>query len=182
MTDALVLNIDWEPVGKMNWERVMTQFYKGKIEIIESYEDKLIRSVTFSIKMPAVVRELTRYQRRTAIKFSRENVYTRDKGQCQYCNKNVSRQEATYDHVIPKYYGGKTKWDNIVIACHPCNQKKGSKTVEQAGMKLKIKPIRPKSLPQNFKFTLTWKKDMPIEWRDCLVSLGYWHGSLEEDE
>lgn len=179
--ETLVLDFNYQPAGKMSWERAITQWFKGKVEILESYEDRDIKSVTFAMKMPAVVRELTKYKKKNAVKFSRENVYTRDRGRCQYCDKKVSRPEATYDHVLPRDLGGKTKWENIVIACFPCNQKKRNRTPDQAGMKLATTPVKPKSLPNTFRFTLSWRKDMPPEWKDWLASAGYWHAALDED-
>ena len=79
------------------------------------------------------------------VKFSRENVYTRDHGMCQYCSRKIPRTEATYDHVTPRRLGGLTRWENIVIACIECNRDKGGRTPEQAGMKLRQKPVKPKS-------------------------------------
>ena len=43
--------------------------------------------------------------------------------------------------------GGTTVWENVVIACVPCNQTKGGRTPEQAKMKLKVLPVRPKKKP-----------------------------------
>ena len=43
------------------------------------------------------------------------------------------------DHVIPLSLGGKTKWDNMVAACGPCNTLKGNKT----RMKPKCTPYEP---------------------------------------
>ena len=51
----------------------------------------------------------------------------------------------TIDHVIPRSRGGKNDWLNLVTACKKCNQKKGNKTPEEAGMPLLKKPIVPKS-------------------------------------
>lgn len=180
--DTLVLDFNFQPSGRMSWQRAITQWIKGKIEILESYEDRDIKSVTFSMKMPAVVRELTVYKKKNVIKFSRENVYTRDKGKCQYCGQHVARPNSTYDHVLPRDLGGKTKWDNIVIACFPCNQRKRNRTPEQAGMKLLSIPVKPKSLPTTLRLTLTWKKGMPPVWKDWLASAGYWHAELDQDD
>lgn len=30
-----------------------------------------------------------------------------------------------FDHVIPEFYGGPTTADNLVLACRPCNRRKG---------------------------------------------------------
>jgi 5-methylcytosine-specific restriction endonuclease McrA len=49
----------------------------------------------------------------------------------------------TVDHVVPKIYGGADTWENLVAACLKCNNSKGNRTPEQAGMKLRKKPRRP---------------------------------------
>jgi 5-methylcytosine-specific restriction endonuclease McrA len=161
MGDVLVLNINFQPIGQITWQRAVTQWFKGRVEIVDVYEHE-IKSTTFSMRRPAVVRELTRYTRKATIKFSRENVYTRDKGRCQYCQKIVSRKSATYDHVVPREQGGKTQWDNIVIACFACNQKKKNRTPEQAGMRLLSKPEKPKHLPQSY---MRFTRSIPDVWK-----------------
>ena len=71
---------------------------------------------------------------------SRKNVLRRDRHRCQYCRSN---DRLTIDHVIPKSRGGKDTWENLVAACVPCNNRKGSRTPEEAGMPLLRKPFRP---------------------------------------
>jgi 5-methylcytosine-specific restriction endonuclease McrA len=180
--ETLVLNASYEPIARVSWERAITLHFLGKVEIVESYEDKLIRSVSFEIKMPSVIRFLRMLTRRKpVIRFSRENVYARDGGKCQYCTKPVGRSEATYDHVVPRSQGGKTNWENIVIACVPCNQSKGGRTPAQARLKLLAVPKKPNKLPDTMRLTFTFQKGMPDSWKNWLRDLTYWHGSLEED-
>jgi 5-methylcytosine-specific restriction endonuclease McrA len=179
--ETLVLSPGYEPVARVHWQRAITLLFAGKVEVVEEYEDKEIRSVTFSIKMPSVVRFLKAIRgKRKAIKFSRENVYTRDQGRCQYCANKVPRSEATYDHVVPRSQGGKTEWTNIVIACVDCNQKKGGKTPEQAKMRIRTVPVRPKKLP-DVRITIFFHKGMPDSWRTWLRDFSYWNGELEHD-
>ena len=180
--DTLVLNATYQPVARITWERAITLLFLGKVEVVEEYEDRTIRSVSFEIKMPSVVRFfrlLTR--RKPVVRFSRQNVYARDHGRCQYCNRPVTRAEATYDHVTPRSQGGRTCWENIVIACVPCNQHKGGRTPDQARMKLTTAPVKPKKLPDTLRFTITFEKGMPLTWKSWLRDMTYWHGSLDED-
>ena len=86
----------------------------------------------------------------------------------------VTRSEATYDHVLPRTLGGKTSWDNIVIACVPCNQKKGGRTPHEAGMRLMRPPRRPDSAPA-IRITVGLR-NAPESWRDYL----YWNVELDE--
>ena len=48
--------------------------------------------------------------------------------------------ELTLDHVIPRARSGESAWENLVACCHGCNNKKGSRTPEEAGMKLARQP------------------------------------------
>jgi 5-methylcytosine-specific restriction endonuclease McrA len=179
--DTLLLSHAYEPVDRISWQRAITLWWMDKVEILEEYENREIRSVTFVMRMPSVVRFLSAFRsRKRSVKFSRENVYTRDNGACQYCGKKVPRTEATYDHVIPRKLGGETRWENVVIACLGCNQKKGGHTPEQAGMKLRSRPVKPKSLPATIRFTFTYAKGMPPSWKQYLFDMQYWHGKLDE--
>lgn len=179
--ETLVLTQSYQPVARVSWQRAVTLLFLGKVEVVDEYEDREIKSISVSIKMPSIIRFLHNVRRKKkAIKFSRENVYARDKGKCQYCFRDVSRGEATYDHVLPKARGGRTEWGNIVIACMGCNQAKRDRTPEQAGMHLKNPPARPKSLPNEYTFTMTWKEGLPLSWRDFMASHQYWNSELED--
>jgi hypothetical protein len=77
-------------------------------------------------------------------KVSRYMLYRRDGGRCAYCGKEISQKEATIDHIFPKSKGGKTEWENVVLACKKCNRIKDNKTLEESGMTLRVKPYNPK--------------------------------------
>ena len=180
--ETLVLTASYEPVARVSWKRAVTLLFDGKVEVIEEYEDRFIRSVTFEIKMPSVIRFLRAVRmRKQTPKFSRENVYARDSGRCQYCAKKVKRQEATYDHVVPRALGGKTTWENVVICCVPCNQRKGARLAADAGMRLQSVPRRPKKLSDALRMTVTFQKGMPHSWKSWLRDLTYWNGELDND-
>lgn len=147
MKSVLLLNASYEPMKIISWQRAITMFFSGKVEVVEEY-DHDIRSVSMIIKAPAVVR-LLRYVtiRRRCPPLNRRNVFARDGGVCQYCNKALRYEQATLDHVIPRSKKGTTTWDNIVCCCGRCNRKKGNKTPAEAGMPLLAQPIEPGWLP-----------------------------------
>ena len=179
--ETLVLSTGYEPVARVSWQRAIHLLFLGKVEILEEYDDRLVRSVTISLKMPSVIRFLRAVRgRRRAIKFSRENVYMRDGGRCQYCAARVSRQDATYDHVVPRARGGHTIWDNVVICCFPCNQRKGGRTPGEAGISLLAEPQKPKKLPEAFRLVFRYEPGMPHGWRKFLRDVAYWHVELED--
>lgn len=169
---TLLLSQSYEPITVISWQRALTLLSLGKVEVLEEY-DTAVRSTTFIIKLPSVVRLLRAFRRhRKPVKFSRVNIYARDDYACQYCGEKKKLTELTYDHVLPRHQGGKTEWTNIVTACQDCNLFKGARTPEQAGMKLRNRPVQPKWVPA---VTITVStRSMPDAWRDYL----YWTGEL----
>lgn len=186
MSETLVLSPSYEFMTRISWQRAITLYFQGKIEILESYEDKWLRSITVSIQMPSVVRFLKALRgRHKVVRFSRENMFLRDGGRCQYgsapkCPGKLKREDATYDHVIPRAQGGRTTWENVVISCLPCNQMKGNRTPAQAKMHLRVQPTRPKKPPDSH-ITLTWRRGMPENWRGWLRDHIYWNGELDNE-
>ncbi|QDM55880.1 HNH endonuclease [Gordonia phage MagicMan] len=69
-------------------------------------------------------------------------------GGCRYCRATVKRKDTRsekrphLDHVDPRKAAGIR---NVVLACHECNQRKGNRTPQEAGMTL-LPPRRP-SMP-----------------------------------
>lgn len=171
-TRTLLLSQSYEPIKVISWRRAFRLLTLGKAEVLEEY-DQQIRTVSVIFKAPAVVRLLRAFRRhKKPVKFSRVNIYARDKYRCQYCNSEAPIPELTYDHVLPRAQGGKTTWDNIVTCCYQCNAKKGNRTPRQAGMKLLRKPTQPTWVPAvSIRVSAT---SMPDAWRDYL----YWTGSL----
>jgi len=53
---------------------------------------------------------------------------------CAYCHKSNIPLEI--DHIIPKSRGGSNRIDNLTIACHSCNLKKGKKLLSECSPKL----------------------------------------------
>jgi len=67
------------------------------------------------------------------------SILKRDKHRCQY--EGCNRRGTTIDHVQPRAQGGLSTWSNEVACCPECNARKGGRTPEQAGMRLKA-PIK----------------------------------------
>lgn len=138
---VLVLNQDYSPIGTCNVQRAITLVFLRKADLISDHPDRKLRSSDEAYEWPSVIR-LKRYVHlpyRSVI-LSRKNVLRRDGFRCQYCG---SSHAITIDHVLPKSRGGPDTWENLVAACIPCNNKKGSRTPEEAGLKLRNKPYRP---------------------------------------
>ena len=174
MEHVLLLNITYEPLKIINWKKAITLLCLGKVEVIEEYSRE-IHSVSFTLKLPSVVRLLKMVKRpKTPVKFSRQNIYARDRYKCQYCGNQYPTEELTYDHVMPKSRGGATEWENIVTCCIDCNRKKGGRIPSEASMQLVRKPKRPTWIPA-IRITIGFR-EIPQDWRDYL----YWNVELLE--
>ena len=172
---TLVLDHAYRPHKIVSWERAVTLLFLGKVQVVEEYDEE-IRSVSISIRMPAVVRLLRAIRGiGRGIRFSRIHILQRDGFRCQYCGRKLPISRLNFDHVIPRARGGSTNWENIVTACYPCNQRKGDRTPVEAGMTLKKPPLRPRWLPIAFLRLDT--KDVPDRWATYL----YWQSALQED-
>jgi 5-methylcytosine-specific restriction endonuclease McrA len=147
MERTLLLTRGYEPISVISWQRAIRLQVLDKVEVVETW-DAEVRSVRFAFKVPAVVRLVTAFSlHQQRIKFSRQNVLARDRWRCQYCGAKHPAGVLTLDHVLPRSRGGKTSWENIVTACSECNSTKGSRTPEEAGMRLRKHPQRPRWLP-----------------------------------
>ncbi len=141
---VLVLNQNYEPLTISTVKRAICLLYAHKVELVERYEQN-VRSVSTVFPCPSVVRLYTYVKKPfREVALNRKNILKRDNHTCQYCGKNS--RPMTIDHVIPKSYGGKDTWENLVCACLSCNAKKGNRTPEMAGMKLLRKPRKPSHL------------------------------------
>jgi 5-methylcytosine-specific restriction endonuclease McrA len=165
MDTTLVLTQGYVPHRIVSWQKAVTMLFDDKVEVVQAYDDQLIRSPSLTIEMPAVVRLLKGVrQRQKGVKFSRSNVLARDAWQCQYCGDKAPLKELTFDHVIPRAQGGRTFWENIVTACIRCNEKKGARTPAEARMTLRQKPHRPRELPLlHLHLQLGWR--VPDAWK-----------------
>lgn len=166
---VLVLNRLWQAVNVCSVRRAMSLLFQGHAQVVlgddygdfqtfnfgewrgfslEQPHDDSIATVSLRLRVPRVILLLV-YDRlpRKEVKFTRHNIFERDRNTCQYCGKTFDRTDLNLDHVIPKNRGGPTTWENIVCSCVPCNTRKGHRTPREARMALIRKPKRPKWRP-----------------------------------
>lgn len=166
---CLLLNSDYTMIKVLPWEVALKLVYSDKVYVVENY-DRFLNHPTVRIQVPAVV-ALKKYCRMfdfVRVKFNSDTVYSRDKYTCAYCGKVYPRLELTKDHIIPRAHfragkasGKETSWDNIITSCKKCNNRKGGRTPEEAGMKLLFGPSEPKSTPKILTSVSTPKEWIP---------------------
>lgn len=70
-------------------------------------------------------------------------LFARDRRVCAYCGDRFRSHLLSREHVVPLSRGGRDTWMNVVTACRSCNALKGSRTPEEAGMRLLYLPYIP---------------------------------------
>src|SRR6201998_1291004 len=133
---VLVLNASYEPINICAARRALVLVLKG-VAAAEEESLSAIHSARANVHLPSVIRllEYRRIPHQTRA-LSRKNILMRDRYTCQYCHRVMPSGELTLDHVIPRSRAGETAWENLVACCHPCNNRKGSRTPEEGGMRL----------------------------------------------
>jgi len=161
---VLVLNRSYLPIHVTSARRAFAMVYQDLACVVnEQYETfdfdawrrmraapgtDVIGTPSGGIRIPRVI-VLRHYDRvpKRHVRYSRANIFTRDKFTCQYCGDRPPRSQLNLDHVIPRSLGGRTSWENVVCSCVDCNRRKGGRTPEQALLRLRRPPARPRWTP-----------------------------------
>lgn len=190
---TLVLNKSWTAISTTSVRNALGLVYRGVARAVctdtftphdfESWTElsqarangEYVSTVSLRIRVPEVVVLSTfrGFPRRT-VAFSRRNLYRRDSFTCQYCGAQPGTELLSIDHVVPRSRGGRSTWENCVLACLDCNKRKASRTLEEAGLRLDRKPFRPPGGPA-FEMSLGLRR---ASW-ERFVSERYWNVELQ---
>jgi len=187
---ALVLNRNWQPVNVATVGRALVMLWNESARVVDphdyqtydwadwsrlapSADEPFIQAIRARVRVPEVV-ALASYDRlpAAAVSFSRRNIFKRDHQTCQYCGVQPGSVELTIDHVVPRAQGGISSWTNCVLACVACNMRKADRTPDQAKMRLRAQPTRPKWKP------LYASHSVRIESWSKFISEAYWNVTL----
>jgi 5-methylcytosine-specific restriction endonuclease McrA len=182
-SSVLVLNRSYLPIHVTSVRRAFAMIYQDLACVVnDRYETfdfdtwrrmrapkdgDVIGTPSGAIRVPRVI-VLRHYDRvpKRHVRYSRANIFTRDKYTCQYCGvRPAARSELNLDHVIPRSLGGRTSWENVVCSCIDCNRNKGGRTPEQALLRLRRPPGRPRWTPL---MNLAATTSRYAEWRPFL--------------
>lgn len=137
---VLVLNATYEPINVTAVRRAMVLLLKGVAQAEEMHSSE-VHSAAHAHKVPSVIRLLAyRHIPQQSRALSRKNILLRDRNTCQFCGRIFPSSELTLDHVVPRSRGGRSSWENLVACCYRCNNSKGDRTPEEAGLKLARRP------------------------------------------
>lgn len=149
VTGCLTLNASFEPLTILPLRRALRLVIDRKAEVLEVDAQRVFRSERREIVCPSVIR-LVRFvhvPRKFRRQVTNTFLFARDEYRCQYCHRPRSdlrgREFLTRDHVVPLSRGGDNSWQNVVTACSPCNNRKGSRLPEEVGFRLSRVPAEP---------------------------------------
>ena len=194
---VLVLNRLWQAVNVCTVERALTLLFMDHAQVVDASDgsfttysfrewcdfraqepDDTIHTISIKIRIPRIIVLLFfDHLPVKEVKFTRQNVFERDRNTCQYCGKKFDRKDLNIDHVVPRQHGGLTTWTNVVCSCIPCNGRKANRTPEQANMHLVRKPKKPRWRPF---LEIQFARSHDHSWRHFL-DLAYWNVELGED-
>lgn len=195
---VLVLNRNWTAIHVCSLKRALILLFQDLAKVVaddyQTYDfnswrelsqhmaidgNLFVRTPTFRLLVPEVIL-LVGYHRMPprVVKFNRRNIYLRDRYTCQYCGRRPPREDLTIDHIIPRSRGGRSTWDNVVLACLGCNVDKGNQTPDEAGMQLRRPPRRPHWMA-TLRHTLKGGPERPL-WQK-FVDAAYWNVVLDEE-
>ena len=190
---VLVLNRLFQAIQITSVRRAFCLLYKGEVRAVDpdytthDWEDwkdippqpdeEFLATPSFRVRIPRVVL-LLHFDRlpRHEIRFTRKNIFFRDKNRCQYCGGRFSTSELNLDHVVPLSRGGKSMWENVVCCCVRCNSRKGGLLPNQAGMQLVRVPLKPRWHPF---VKLSLSHSRYESWKNFL-DVAYWNTELLE--
>ncbi len=162
-------------------ERYQTFDFKGWSDLTVSVHEETVGLVNHVVRVPRVML-LVQYDRvpKRQVRFSRYNIYARDKSTCQYCGRRLPRHQLNLDHVIPRSLGGTSMWENVVCSCVPCNRRKGGCTPQEARMKLLRQPYKPTWTPfiQEGGENVRYREWLPFL---STVDASYWNSTLLQE-
>ncbi|HEX6694096.1 MAG TPA: HNH endonuclease [Longimicrobiales bacterium] len=137
---VLALNASFEPLTILPIKRALRLVIDEKAEILEVDEGRVFHSERRALDCPAVIRlkRFVHVPRKFRRQVTNTFLFARDSYRCQYCGRHRTelrgREFLTRDHVIPISRGGLNTWHNVVTACSPCNNRKGSHLGSELGM------------------------------------------------
>lgn len=139
MTAVMVVNADLDPLHRVSLRKALRMLWREVAEVHEEVPGIRIGPYPMPRVLKLIVYVVPKWRYTKGPAWSKSAVLARDNRVCAYC----SQPAKTIDHVVPVSRGGLNTWKNTVACCYDCNQAKGNRTPEQAGMPLRITPFVP---------------------------------------
>lgn len=142
---VLVLNRYWQAIHVKTPAEAFCMLSTGTASALDMHEDGSMIPVRWEAWLKLPVREGDRaaHTPRGAVRvptvlvaanytkvplrrprFCSKSIWERDGGICQYTGRKLTPAEGNIDHVLPRSRGGKTNWENCVLADSRVNTRK----------------------------------------------------------
>ncbi len=127
--------------------------------------DFTVSTPTLQIRVPTVIISTQFAKMPVRIpRVTRQAIFERDGGVCQYTGENVGR-DGNLDHVVPRDRGGRDTFENLVWAKREINSRKANRLPHEAGLRLLRQPKAPLPLP----VSATIREAKHPDWRHFLT-------------
>ena len=128
--------------------------------------DFAIHTPRFAVRVPTVIIS-TQYEKMPVRvpRVTRQAIFERDSGVCQYTGERVGKQGGNLDHVVPRHRGGRDSFENLVWAKKEINSLKANRLPHEAGLRLRRRPQAPAPLPA----AATIREAKHPDWRHFLT-------------
>lgn len=144
---TLVLNSSFTPLSifpdlsTISAEQAIHRHIRDGCQIVYGYDRKIL-TPNYDFNWPSVIANSSHRGLKLHVQLNDGTLFYRDHMKCAYCGEDITINEVTKDHVIPATEGGRTVWDNIVLACKECNNEKGDRPAV-GKWKPKVTPYAP---------------------------------------
>lgn len=128
--------------------------------------DFVVHTPRAAVRVPTVIIS-TQYERMPVRvpRVTRQAIFERDGGVCQYTGERVGKGGGNLDHVVPRDRGGRDTFENLVWAKREINSLKANRLPHEAGLRLLRRPKAPAPLP----FAATIREARHPDWRHFLT-------------
>ena len=176
---ALLLNADFRPLSvlplaTLPWQEAVGAVLADKVVVVAE-DERVVRSPSRAMTLPSVVASRVFHDLDRPARLSRLNLATAWGDRCGYCDAKLGTEEITFDHILPRSRGGRSEWKNLALACVACNTRKGNRTPDEAGMRLRQAPRQPTIAELNRLARVAPQRVTEQTWLDVL----YWQGVLD---
>lgn len=148
----LRLNIAGQPVEWLSWQEATCLYARDlvawtlgdRVQTVRGGISRITgRQSTIDLHSIIACAGHVAWKPRTIPPLTNRALFHRDRHLCMYCAQKFGERELTRDHIVPRSRGGHDQWTNVVSACRRCNQRKGNRLPEEAGMEILAIPYQP---------------------------------------
>jgi 5-methylcytosine-specific restriction endonuclease McrA len=164
---VLVLNAAWRVIGTKSVADALTDVAKGAysaLDIQDDYmnplnwedwvkvpvrqDDDVIHTTKLSIRVPRVI--IAKGYKKVLVKklkCNMRNVRRVHNDTCAITKRKLKPSEMSLEHVVPVSKGGKTAWENVVLADKDINSRRGNMPYASLGYDTPTIPPAPREKP-----------------------------------